>query len=1422
MVLELADCRFFGPALPEPFVKFELEDHLEKAKLLRKSTGPESKQLADGWDSLRKKLRLLGEHGGAARVANHVIAPLAERLGYARVEGSQDVATREGQEDGGWLLSSPQGALRAWATDLGTDLDAPSRRGRAYRFSPTRIAQRVLLATNERIGLLTDGAELRILLCDPARPDSQISVRLDRADGGWRAAKSPPDSYRLLLALCSPAGVAQVHDLTEKARLSQSRVTKKLREQAKRAVVDFVQEVLADPANDEVVAQTPDRGALAQKCWAEALIVVYRLLFILKLESSPDPARAFSFASTSLWRRSFSPNTALAPVVRAVRDHGAETGRMLGDGLRSVFRLFQEGLHSSELRVNPLGGMLFGPDAAPFMEAVHWPERAVAALLDNLLWTPGGKRVERERVHYGSLDVEDLGRVYEALLELEPGIAGEPMCRLRRQKLEVVVPLAQGAQYRSSIGSTSEVAGDEDGAEDDEEESAAGAVKSRVTWIEEIPTGQFFLRAGLGRKSTGSYYTPHAFVRFLVQETLESQIAGRSSPNDPNPAAILRLNVLDPAMGSGHFLVEACRYLGEKLYEACRLCDERASAEEELATKTKTEDARQGHILRAAELRKRVEDLPDPNGELVAYLPSRVPDGENTGISQAKAVALCRRLAAVHCLYGVDKNPLAVELAKVSLWLESYAEGLPLTFLDHRLLAGDSLTGPFFDQLLTYPGTGQSIEELHTRGVTAKLESVLRDSLSHVRDLEASVGKDVADVEHKRAAKALLDEALAPFLLLARTWSGGVMLGSDGCDDAGYEHLLRAIAERDDTEAPRSARPATLAMASRGVLAVPYDLVFPEVFFPTGDPDVRGGFDAVVGNPPWDALQPYAKEFYAAFDLRVLDAPTRKERGEIEKRLASTPEVRLAYEGFALEFAQTKAILDRLCHHVGLQAGGASSGAATDLWQAFAERGFMLLRTRGRLGVVLPSAFHANQSATGIRELYLRQGGRLRSCFSFENRNKLFDIDSRFKFATVVAERDITASDGFDCAFYLHDLEWLFQPTGRLRFDTELIQQTGGDYLTFLEVRSQLDADAAKAAYLGSITCGSLRERWGFRIGEEMHMSKSSHLFTSATKVLRDGEDPREPAVATSLRARGYLPLHEGKTFHQYTDHWEARPRYLVALEDVADKPGWTEASRHFRLAFRDVASATNERTGIFTLLPPGVLCGNKAPCERQPGTRPSQGALIFLAVGDSFPFDFVLRLKVAATVNLFILDGCPIPRSAIEPPRSTFLAHSALRLSCNHEGFSKLWKEQLGPEWREHSRPRTWPVLAEEKTRWSVRAAIDAVVAEAYGLSRDAYVHVLSSFNHKSHPTAAERCLAAFDELTKIGLRRFTKQHDPYWDVPLVETLPRPAIDLVPATAAKAASTTYQKSAQQSFLDAADIAAPSKRRTPSGKKARK
>ena len=780
MALHLQDCPTpSGPAFPEPFLKFQLEGELTKRKLLPRTTGAEGRTLKERWEVYRRKLRGLGEQGGDRRVASHVLEPLVERLGYDRFDRQDEVLTREGPEDGGWLYTAADGSvLRAWSVGLGVDLDAPNRRGRAYRFSPSRVAQRVLLAKGERAGLLTDGEELRLVLCDPARPESHIAVRLDRS-GGWRGARQVPDSYRLILALASPEGVAALPDLAEAARLAQATVTKKLRLQARQAIEGFIQEVLDHPGNADIRDEWTDTAELAKTLWREGLITVYRLLFVFKLESSPDPARAFSFAATSLWRNTYSPNVALAPLVRRVLDEGADSGGFLEDGLRTLWRLFSEGMSSSELEIKALGGMLFGVNTTPVLDRMRWGERAVARLLDSLLWTPRDGKTERERVHYGALDVEDLGRVYEALLELEPGITTEPMCRLRRAKLEVVVPLDQGAPYRSDLPVTD--------AEEDDDAPAPRGKKTKVQFIEEIPAGRFYLRVGLGRKATGSYYTPHPFVRFLVQETLGPQLTERSPKEDPQPGRILTLKVLDPAMGSGHFLVEACRYLGEALYEACRLCDELAVQDEEQA-EAASDSEREALIAHAAELRKRVEDLPDPDNELVAYLPSRASEGEESGLSQKKAEALCRRLVAVHCLYGVDKNPFAVDLAKLSLWLESYAEGLPLTFMDHRLIQGDSLTGPFFEHLLTYPKSGEKLDDLFAQGLTERLEATLAAALVHVRDLEASVGTDVADLEQKRAAKEKLDAALAPLKALAAAWSGWVMLG-DECDDVGYQAL---------------------------------------------------------------------------------------------------------------------------------------------------------------------------------------------------------------------------------------------------------------------------------------------------------------------------------------------------------------------------------------------------------------------------------------------------------------------------------------------------------------------------------------------------------------------------------------------------------------------------------------------------------
>jgi hypothetical protein len=129
---------------------------------------------------------------------------------------------------------------------------------------------------------------------------------------------------------------------------------------------------------------------------------------------------------------------------------------------------------------------------------------------------------------------------------------------------------------------------------------------------------------------------------------------------------------------------------------------------------------------------------------------------------------------------------------------------------------------------------------------------------------------------------------------------------------------------------------------------------------------------------------------------------------------------------------------------------------------------------------------------------------------------------------------------------------------------------------------------------------------------------------------------------------------------------------------------------------------------------------------------------------------------------------------------KSTFLAHSALRLLCNHTGYLDLWKEQIGELWREHTNtPFTWPLLSRDDERWEVRAAIDSLVADAYRLSRDQYIHVLSTFSHSSYPRAPELCISKYDELIAIGFESFSRKYDCYWDIPLNKTVPHPSIDL-------------------------------------------
>ncbi len=293
-------------------------------------------------------------------------------------------------------------------------------------------------------------------------------------------------------------------------------------------------------------------------------------------------------------------------------------------------------------------------------------------------------------------------------------------------------------------------------------------------------------------------------------------------------------------------------------------------------------------------------------------------------------------------------------------------------------------------------------------------------------------------------------------------------------------------------------------------------------------------------------------------------------------------------------------------------------------------------------------------------------------------------------------------------------------------------------------------------------------------------MTDDAWRFTPTENILPGGEDPRDPDVASQLLSLGYLILHEGKTFRQFDDHWGERPRYLVALRDLSDKPVWKQAARFYRAAYRNIAGPGDQNVAIWNLHPAGVLTGEKGPAEVTPERRQNYLALVLVAATNAFISDWLIQLRVRATVSQFMLRSNPIPTQHSWMSIQSFLSHSCLRLTCNHSGYGPLWSEQLGDVWRETGeKDCSWPVLSGDYERWIVRAAIDAVVADAYGLSREHYAHVLSTFKHTSYPKAPQLCLAMFDELKAIGLDVFTKKHDPYWDIPLNENLPQPVIDL-------------------------------------------
>ncbi len=709
----------------------------------------------------------------------------------------------------------------------------------------------------------------------------------------------------------------------------------------------------------------------------------------------------------------------------------------------------------------------------------------------------------------------------------------------------------------------------------------------------------------------------------------------------------------------------------------------------------------------------------------------------------------------------------------------------------------------------------------------------LAEALSCVRHLEATVGISLAEVKEKEAMKAELDRALRPFRILAAAWSGGVMLGPEKCDDYGYAELLKFVAETgdlpDDLSTPTCAREAEvegiatkdergavedeeardkgrlLAMVANGlgvaeispgrealyallgfgrcVPALSYDLAFPEVFYPTGVPHGREGFDAVLGNPPWDKLRVERRDIMASIDPQFMAGKESAGSGQ-EHEL-----IRLAFQKYPEAHWQVLSVsgIKRCFPHCAAHATNAgdvlSAAGDVEQYRLFLVLAAALAAKSGSLGFVVGGGFAKNPADGPARRFVFGQFC-VRIFAHYLNLRQLFDgASSRVSFV-LIAGRRAALPGATRLAFDL------------TRFEDVLPSADKNELLTSVspeKIQNQLNLNADLTILLQqqdlTTTAGeaiAAMERIGVIVSNDLHRTSAKPALHQLDDLLPGFQDARQADVIAALVAKGFACSYDGRSFDQFNSlpsekagKWFPQVTLAANLRHPLLSKLHSRV-RFFRLAWRATCGhpKTNERSARACILPPGVVAANSILVEAIPASRPNGHALLACAIVDSFVLDSQLRPVVSSNLNKAIMSMACWP--VMSECANVFLAHQTLRLISNSSSFAPLWCEQVVNAWREEGKPQlTWPVLAGDDERWAVRAAIDAVVADAYGLSRDQYAHVLSTFRHASYKKAPELCLARFDELKQIGLDAFTRKHDPYWDIPLNENLPKAVIEL-------------------------------------------
>lgn len=1067
------------------------------------------------------------------------------------------------------------------------------------RKAPFQAMQELLNASEPlQWGIVSNGKQLR-LLRDAASLTRPSFLEVDLADllGGQRYAEFA-NVWRLLHAsrASRPSQGATAciwEQWRSEGQQEGTRVRDGLRNGVEQALLTFGAGFLQHPANYALRAALNDGTLSKDEYFQQLLRLIYRLIFVFTVEERgvmhPQDDRAEAQAA----RRAYTEGYALSRLRELCLKRRARTRH---DDQWQAIRIVFRGLAQGEPRLAlPALGGLFTPEQCPDLDAASLDNAHLLAALQHLRWAKPTGAQSLVPVDYRNMGPEELGSVYESLLELTPTIN---------------LP----ARNFGFLGVTGE-----------------GSA------------------AGNQRKTSGSYYTPDNLVQELIRTALDPLVDQQLAKHPDDPIeALLSLSVVDPSCGSGHFLLAAARRIAEKL----------------------------------------------------AVLES--PDGAITPQGYRHAL----REVVANCVYGVDRNPMAIELCKVALWLESVEPGRPLGFLDAHVRCGDALLGvhdlsvlragipneafaPLKDVLADTGVSGQSVDNreagsaLRLRNIGERAQPTLPlaglnlgipDELDAVLARLSRDDDGLSDVEAKRQLyeHARADGTLTWRLLRAcDLWTAAFFSVKQPVERQGREHtptsdtVWRFLG--DPTSLASHVAEETEALRQQ-YRFFHWPLEFPEIF-------KRGGFSLVLGNPPWETMSPDAKEFFAKHEPVIASMAPSQQQARIAE-LLTTPVIFHEWERHARElYAAVRFIKDSGRYRM-FAAGNLGKGDF-NVYRQFVELALTFAASDGFAAQIVPENFYNGANASAIRAALFGEF-RLTTLFGFENTRGVWfpDIDTRMKFALYCAQRGGVTAD-FPAAFSINSEDRLQVARERpLHLPVALLREFSPETIAVMEFSNQFEIDIARKMYARFPRLGDKIEglpTW--MPATEVHMGNDNELFTMDAR----GWPLYQGSMVThhDYRAKGYMSGHgrnvtwESLTFG--TQEKCIRPQWRILPEKIPNKIH--DRVRRYRIGFCDVGNSTNQRALMAAMIPPNTVCGHKVPTIEFAPNSPAI-MLLWLAVGNTLAMDFIVRMKVALTMSLSILASLPFPRIVATGSAAARACALAARLSCAGAEMEELVEE--------------------------------------------------------------------------------------------------------------------------------------------------